>query len=69
MFRTGRGCVDQIGEKAWEKIRTVYLGFMDLERVYDRVNMETLWQVLRMYDVGGKLLNDIKSTRVCTLTF
>ena len=29
--------------------------------VYDRVNREALWQALRMYDVGGKLLNGIKS--------
>ena len=30
---------------------------MDLERAYGRVNKEALWQVLRMYDLGGKLLN------------
>ena len=41
------------------------MGFMDLEKAYDRVNREALWQVLRMYDVGGKLLNDL---RVCMLT-
>ena len=34
---------------------------MDLEKAYDRFNRELLWQVLRMYDVGGKLLNSIKS--------
>ena len=34
---------------------------MDFEKAYDRVNREALWQVLRMYDVGGKLLNGIKS--------
>ena len=39
--------------------------FMDLKKVYDRVNREALWQVLRMYDVGGKLLNGIKSIYVC----
>ena len=39
----------------------MYIGFMDLEKVYDRINREVLWQVLRMYDVGGKLLNGIKS--------
>ena len=39
----------------------VYLGFMDLEKTYDRINMEAVWQVLRMYDVGGKLVNGIKS--------
>ena len=29
--------------------------------------METLWQVLRLYDVGGKMLNDIKSVYVKSL--
>ena len=44
------------------------MGFMDLWKVYDRVNREALWQVLRMYDVGGKLLNGIKSVYVNRLT-
>ena len=45
-FRAGRGCVDQIftlkqiGEKAREKKRRVYVGFMDLEKAYDMVNGE-----------------------------
>ena len=43
------------------------MGFMDLEKAYDRVNRETLSQVLRMYDVGGKLLNSIKSIYVNSL--
>ena len=34
------------------KICRIYVGFMDLE-VYDMVNNESLWQVLRMYDVGS----------------
>ena len=57
-FRAGRGCVDQIftlkqiGEKAWEKKCIVYVGFMDLK--------EDLRQLLRIYDVGGKLLSGIK---------
>ena len=38
----------------------VYVGFMDLGQMYDRVT-KTPWQVLRMYDVGGKLLNGIMS--------
>ena len=36
------------------------MGFIDLEKAYDRVNGEGLWQVLRIYDVGGKLLSGIK---------
>ena len=42
----------------------MYEGFIDLEKVYDRVSREALWQVLRMYDVGGKMLDGIKSTFV-----
>ena len=42
----------------------VYVGFMELEKLYDRVNKQALWQVLRMYIVGGKLLNRIKSMHV-----
>ena len=37
------------------------VGFIDLEKVYDRVDREALWQVLRTYDVGGKFLSGIKS--------
>ena len=58
-----RGCVDQIfllnpiGERAREKKRRMYVRFMDLEKAYNKDNMEALWEVLRMYDVGDKLLN------------
>ena len=38
-------------------------------KVYDRVNREVLRQVLRMYDVGGKLLNGIKSMYVNSLAY
>ena len=44
------------------------MGFIDLEKAYNRVNREALWQVLRMYDVcvcmwggGIKLLGGVKS--------
>ena len=43
------------------------MGFMDLEEAYDRVNREDLWQVLKIYDVGGKLLSGIKSMYVNSL--
>ena len=42
----------------------MYVGFIDLEKVYERVNREALWQVFRMYDVGVKLLDGIKSMHV-----
>ena len=72
-FRAGWGYVNQIfilkqiGKKAREKKCRVYVGLMDLEKAYDRVNKEALWQVLKMYDVGGKLLNGIKSIYVNSL--
>ena len=36
----------EIGVKAQEKRCRVYVGFIDLEKPYDMVNRETLWQVL-----------------------
>ena len=39
----------------------VYVGFMNLEKAYYRINNEVLWQVLRMCDVGGKVLNSIRN--------
>ena len=47
--------IKQIGEKAQEKKRRVYICFIDLEKAYDRVNREALWQVLRTYDAVGRL--------------
>ena len=37
---------------------------MDQENSCDRINREVLWQVLKMYNLGGKLLNDNKSMYV-----
>ena len=42
----------------------MFVGFMDFKKVYERVNREAVCQVLRMYDVGGKLLNRSKSMYV-----
>ena len=66
-FRRGRGCTDQIFtvrqlcEKFLAKGREVYWAFMDLEKAYDRIDRVALWQVLRMYGVGGKLLKGVQS--------
>ena len=43
--------------------------FMDLEKAYDRINREVLWKVLRLYEVGGKLLNKINSIYVNSLAY
>ena len=44
----------------------MYGGFIDLEKAYDKVNREDLWQVLRIYDTGGKLLSGIKTLYVAS---
>ena len=46
-----------------EKKCKVYVGFIDLEKAYNKVNRETLWQVLRVY-VG---VNYWVELRVCML--
>ena len=43
------------------------MDFIDPGKVYDRVNMEALWQVLIMYYVDGKLLSVIKNMYVKSL--
>ena len=45
------------------------MGFIDLEKAYDKVNMEALCQVVRMYDERGKLLSGIKSIYVDSSVF
>ena len=49
------------------KKNIVYVGFIDLDKMYDTVNREVLWQVMRMYDVEGKLMCGIKSKYVDSL--
>ena len=47
----------------------MYVGFIDLEKTYDKVNRKDLWQALRMYDVDGKFLSGIKSMFVDSSTY
>ena len=66
-FRTGKGCVDQIFnmrmiiEKMLAKDKNVYAAFMDLEKAFDRVDWEAMWDVLNVYGVGGRLLSGVKA--------
>ncbi len=67
-FQNGKRCIDQIFavkilvEKYYlEKDRKLFAAFMDLEKAYDRADRKGLWDTLRVYGVGGKLFEGIKS--------
>ena len=66
-FRRGMGCVDQvfavrqICEKYMAKGKDVFWAFMDLEKAYDRVDRTGMWDILKVYGVGGRLLEGVKS--------
>jgi hypothetical protein len=49
------------GDKYLLKQNEVFVAFMDLEKAYDRVDKLAMWEVLRIYGVGGKFLCAIKS--------
>ena len=39
----------------------MFRAFMDLEKAYDRVDRDSLWQILRLYGVGGELLKALQN--------
>ncbi len=39
----------------------IHAAFMDLEKTYDRVVQEAMWDVLKVYGVGGGLLEGVKT--------
>ena len=68
-FRS-RGCTNQIfiGRQICEKYlgkgKDVYFAFLDEEKRYDRVDRDTMWNVLRLYGMDGRLLQGVKSLYV-----
>jgi hypothetical protein len=67
-FRPGRGTTDQIAalrlflDKSWEYDINQYICFLDLEKAFDRVPRQKIWEVLYSSGVDPKLLDAIKST-------
>ena len=66
-FRQGRGCMDQVFavrlvcEKHLANGKDVFWAFRDLEKAYDTIDRHGMWQMLRVYGVGGKLLKAVQS--------
>ena len=63
-FKRGRGCTDQIFivrqicEKYLGKGKDMYFAFLNLEKVYDRVDTDAMWNVLRLNGIGGRLCKE-----------
>ena len=66
-FRRGRSCVDQIftirqlSEKVFEKNKQMVITCIDLEKAYNTVCSDRLWQVLERYGIRGGLMRTIQS--------
>ena len=60
--RQGRGCMDQVFaygrfvKSIWQIGRNVFLAFINLEKAYETIDRHGMWQMLRVYGVGEKLL-------------
>ena len=50
--------------KVYDKKKRSISGFYNLEKAYDRIDRDSLWNVLRLYGRGGRLLNGVKSFNV-----
>ena len=48
-------------EKYLTNGKDVFWAFMDLEKAYDTVNRHGMWEMLRVYGVGRKLLKAVQS--------
>ena len=66
-FREGRGCMNQVFavrqvcEKYLANGKDVFWAFIDLEKAYDTIDRHGMWQMLRVYGVGRKLLKALQS--------
>ena len=51
----------QVCEKYLANGKDALWAFMDLEKSYDTIDRHGMWQMLRVYGVGGKLLKAVQS--------
>ena len=53
--------VRQVCKKDLANRKDVFWVFMDLEKAYDMIDWHGMWQMLRVYGVGGKLLKAVQN--------
>ena len=51
-------------EKCLANGKDVFGAFVDLEKAYDTIDEDAMWQMLRVFGVGGKLLKTVQSVYV-----
>ena len=56
--------VRQVCEKYLANGKDVFWAFMNLEKACDTIDRHDVWQMLRVYGVGGKLLKTVQSVYV-----
>ena len=53
--------VRQVCEKYQANCKDIFWAFTDLEKAYDTIDRHGMWQMLRVYGVGEKLLKAVQS--------
>ena len=53
--------VRQVCEKFLANGKCVFWAFMDLKKAYDTIDRHGMWQMQRVYGVGGKLMKAVQS--------
>lgn len=48
-------------KKKCSKRDEIIFSFIDLENAFGRINWEVMWDVLRAYVMGGRLISDVKA--------
>ena len=67
-FRKNRSCTNQIAtlriilETSLEWKSPLYINFVDYEKVFDSVDRQTLWKLLRHYGIPGNIANIIRNS-------
>ena len=50
-----------MSKKFVSRNKSLYLAYINLEKVYDRVDRDAMWRVLGMYEIDGHLLQAVQS--------